>query len=142
VAIKQFEDIVAWQAARSLVADIYKTTRDQTFARDFGLSSQIQRAAVSGMSNIAEGFESGSPKENARLLAIARASNAEVRSLLYVALDIGYIGQPEFERLMASAQRSARLVSAFRQSVVKYAQSIREDEPTYDAVGEEPDPFE
>ncbi len=54
--IERFEDLIAWQKARKLTKEIYQITREGSFARDFGLSGQIQRAAVSIMSNIAEGF--------------------------------------------------------------------------------------
>jgi four helix bundle protein len=89
--VTRFEDLIAWQKARGLTSAIYQATRKDSFAKDFGLSGQIQRAAVSIMSNIAEGFERENPGEFHQFLVIARASCAEVRSQLYVALDIGYL---------------------------------------------------
>lgn len=97
--ISRFEDLIAWQKSRVLTRMIYETTRQEPFVRDFGLSGQIQKAAVSIMSNIAEGFERGSNGDFLRFLAIAKASCAEVRSQLYVALDIGYISQEKFNEL-------------------------------------------
>ena len=89
--IDKFEDLIAWQKARELTIEVYQTSRLGAFAKDFGLSGQIQRASVSIMSNIAEGFERGGRGEFHQFLSVAKASCAEVRSLLYVALDVDYI---------------------------------------------------
>src|SRR5215831_14115648 len=94
--VERFEQLVAWQKARKLTALIYETTRQGAFARDFGLSGQIQRAAVSVMSNIAEGFERGGRGEFHQFLSTAKGSCAELRSQLYVAFDVGYIDQNQF----------------------------------------------
>lgn len=83
----RFEDLEAWKSARSLVNAIYTITRSPALVRDFGLSNQIQRAAVSTMSNIAEGFERTHVPEKLQFYNIARGSSAEVRSLLYVIED-------------------------------------------------------
>jgi four helix bundle protein len=83
----KFEDLEAWQRARALVSDIYQLTREEILRMDFGLTGQIQRAAVSVMSNIAEGFERLHLSEKAQAYNIARASCGEVRSLLYVIED-------------------------------------------------------
>jgi four helix bundle protein len=82
-----FEDLESWQKARQLVRKIYKLTRVETLCRDFGVCGQIQRAGVSVMSNIAEGFERKHVQEKLQLYNIARGSSAEVRSLLYVVED-------------------------------------------------------
>jgi len=115
--VERFEDLVAWQKARALTRDIYLATRQGAFAKDFGLSSQIQRAAVSVMSNIAEGFERGSRGEFHQFLSIAKASCAELRSQLYVALDIGYLDQPQFETLLGDAKELGRIVGGLRAAV-------------------------
>jgi len=94
--IERFEDLIAWQKARALTKEIYQMTREGSFARDFGLSGQIQRAAVSIMSNIAEGFERGGRGEFHQFLSTAKGSCAEVRSQLYVAFEIGYLDQSKF----------------------------------------------
>ena len=80
----RFEDLVAWQQARQLVSSVYRVTGAPPLVSDFGLSSQIQRAAVSIMTNIAEGFERQHLKEKSHFYSIARASAGEVRSLSYV----------------------------------------------------------
>jgi four helix bundle protein len=78
--VKRFEDLRAGQAARRLVKEIYALTRREAFAHDYGLRDQIQRADVSAMCNIAEGFESGTNGDFSRFLTYARASAAEVQS--------------------------------------------------------------
>jgi four helix bundle protein len=115
--VERFEDLIAWQKARELTRAIYEITRQGAFAKDFGLSGQIQRASVSVMSNIAEGFERGSNGDFHRFLCIAKASCAELRSQLYVALDAGYLNQSEFERLSAQAQEVNRIVGGLRASI-------------------------
>jgi len=82
-----FEDLESWQQARQLTKQIYSVTREGEIARDFGLCSQIQRAGVSAMSNIAEGFERRHVQEKLQFYNVAHASTAEVRSLTYVIED-------------------------------------------------------
>jgi four helix bundle protein len=84
--VQSFEELHVWQGARLLVKDIYTATKQRAFARDRGLCGQIQRAATSTMSNIAEGFERGSKKEFIQFLNVAKGSNGEVRSQLFVGL--------------------------------------------------------
>lgn len=117
--VERFEDLIAWQKARLLTAAVYQMTRQGDFAKDFGLSDQIQRAAVSVMSNIAEGFERNNPGDFSRFLTIAKSSCAEVRAQLYVALDIEYINQIEFTALMEQANEVSRLISGLKKSVEK-----------------------
>jgi four helix bundle protein len=85
--ITKFEDLIVWQEARKLVNMIYKMISDGSLSKDFGMRDQIQRAGVSGMTNIAEGFDCESTAEFARFLGIARRSVVEVQSLFYAALD-------------------------------------------------------
>ena len=122
MAVDKFEDLVAWQKARVLTKAIYEATRQEKFARDFGLSGQIQQASVSIMSNIAEGFERSNPAEFHQFLVIAKSSCAEVRSQLYVALDIGYLPQAEFDLLFKQAQELARVLGGLRASVERQRQ--------------------
>ena len=112
--ISKFEDIEAWADARLLVAEVYKETRNGHLGKDFGLRDQIQRAAVSIMANIAEGFERKNSKEFAHYLRIARGSCAEVQSHLYVALDANLIDKSIFDALQAMATRTGRKISAFQ----------------------------
>ncbi len=117
--IRRFEDLLAWQKARALTRKIYQVSRQVEFRRDYGLSEQIQRAAVSIMSNIAEGFERGGLGEFHQFLSTAKASCAEVRSQLYVALDIGYMDNAGFQRLQGEAEEVGRIVGGLRASVAK-----------------------
>jgi len=111
--IERFEDIVAWQKARILTKDIYAAARIGGFARDFGLKDQIQRASVSIMSNIAEGFERGGDNEFIQYLSHAKGSCGEVKSQLYVALDQTYIPASSFDQLYGNADEVSRLVGGF-----------------------------
>lgn len=115
--ITRFEELIAWQKARVLTKEIYRITRQGAFAKDYGLTNQIQRAAVSIMSNIAEGFERNKRGEFHQFLSIAKSSCAEVRSQLYVAFDCEYINEKDFERLMAQADEVARILGALRARV-------------------------
>ena len=117
--IDQFEDLIAWQKARNLTRAIYQVSQKGSFAKDFGLSGQIQRATVSIMSNIAEGFERGKRSEFHQFLSVAKASCAEVRSQLYVALDVGHLSRENFDRLLSLAQEVARVIGGLRASVEK-----------------------
>jgi four helix bundle protein len=121
--IERFEDLIAWQKARALTQSVYEATRQASFAKDYGLSSQIQRAAVSIMSNIAEGFERGGRGEFHQFLSTAKGSCAEVRSQLYAALDIGYLDKANFERLIVQAEEVARIVGGLRASVQRQRQT-------------------
>src|SRR6266480_3048950 len=117
--IEKFEDFIAWQKARKLTRQIYKATNLPAFSRDFGLKDQIRRAAVSIMSNIAEGFERGRPTEFHQFLSIAKGSCAELRSQLYIALDADYLAIDQFSRLMAAAVETGQIVGGLRVSVEK-----------------------
>src|SRR5437870_7306641 len=108
--IERFEDLIAWQKARALTKRIYEITRQGRFAKDFGLANQMQRAAVSVMSNIAEGFERSGLGEFHQFLPTAKSSCAEVRSQLYIALDVGYVTQDDFEQLLTQASEVARII--------------------------------
>src|SRR4030043_274721 len=108
--ISKFEELIAWQKSRELVTAIYKVTNGKELSRDFGLRDQIRRAAVSIMSNIAEGFERAGRAEFHQFLVIAKGSCAEVRSQLYIALDIGYISQAEFDRVHEMAIETGRII--------------------------------
>ena len=111
--IKRFEDIDSWKQARELVSKIYQITQNGSFKNDWGLKDQIQRAAVSIMSNIAEGYERGSNKEFVQFLFIARASAGEVRSLLYVAFDQKYISELIFKTLCEASLSISRQIKNF-----------------------------
>ena len=108
--INQFEQIDAWQKARNLTRDIYQLANRTPFSNDYALRNQICRASVSIMANIAEGFERGGDKEFHQFLALAKASAAEVRSHLYVALDAQYINESEFDALSELTREVGRMI--------------------------------
>jgi four helix bundle protein len=109
--VKKFEDLHAWQSARELVNLIYTVSRRPAFERDYGLKDQIRRAAISVMSNIAEGFGAGSDAEFIKFLGYSRRSNSETQSQLYAALDQGYMLQDEFQRIYDKANEIERQVN-------------------------------
>lgn len=117
MAVSDFEDLVVWQKARSLSGAVYRLTHTAAFRRDFGLRDQIQRAAVSVMSNIAEGFERNSRREFARFLTIARGSLGEVRSQLYMARDLEYVTEEQFVQLRDRCMEVKRMLVALRRSL-------------------------
>ncbi len=115
--ITRFEDIQAWQEARKLVKMIYLLTSSGMLAKDFGLRDQIQRAAVSTMANIAEGFDCESKVEFARFLGYARRSAVEVQSLLYAAFDTDYITEAQLKEYYEQARRTKALIGGFKDSL-------------------------
>lgn len=111
--IERFEDIIAWHKARVLTKEIYTASKAGEFGRDFGLRDQIQRASVSTLSNIAEGFERSGDNEFIQFLSHSKGSCGEVRSQLYVALDQGYITPAKFDSLSGQAVEVSRLIAGF-----------------------------
>src|SRR5918996_3209194 len=101
---ERFEDLIAWQKARELTLKVYQISRKGEFGKDYRLSGQIQGASVSIMSNIAEGFERGELGEFHQFLSTAKGSCAEVRSQLYVTLDVGSLSREGFYDLLAQAE--------------------------------------
>ena len=113
MVISRFEDIESWQRARELTAGVYGLSMQRAFRKDFGLRDQVQRACVSIMANIAEGFGRNGATEFIRYLTIAQASTTEVQSHLYVALDLQYITQSDFDRLYGAAESVRKLIGGF-----------------------------
>jgi four helix bundle protein len=132
--ITRFEDIEAWQTAREVTRLVYALTSEGAFARDFGLRDQVRRAAVSILSNIAEGFESRTQALFIDYLGRAKGSAGELRAQAYVALDAGYLDQAQFARLFDLADKSSRQISRF----ISYLESqpnsrrVREECVEYD----------
>ncbi|MFP5437700.1 MAG: four helix bundle protein [Bacteroidia bacterium] len=108
-----FEEITSWQKATILNRKIYLITHTDAFRKDFDLARQIRRCSVSISSNIAEGFERNTDKEFIHFLYIAKGPAAEVRSQLYLALDLNYISQQTFDDLFAEVTEISRLLSGF-----------------------------
>lgn len=107
---KGFEQIISWKKARKLNTLVYQISSKSNFSKDFALRDQIRRASISISSNIAEGFGRKSPKEFIYYLNVAQASCYEVKSQLYLALDINYINQEEFELLFAICEEISKTI--------------------------------
>ncbi|MBI3120678.1 MAG: four helix bundle protein [candidate division NC10 bacterium] len=111
--IEKFEDIEAWKEARRLTQEIYRVTKAKAFARDIGLREQLQRASVSVMANIAEGFDCGSDREFVKFLGYSMRSTSELQSHLYVALDQEYLSRESFSRLYMRSIKVKNLIGGF-----------------------------
>ena len=109
--IKSFEELPVWQDARKFTSKIYNLTNKFPKEELYGLTSQIRRATVSIMSNIAEGFDRRSDKELSNFLSMSRASSSEVQNDLYIALDLNYISQTEFNQLYQEAKKIAKQIN-------------------------------
>ena len=117
----QFEDLDAWQQAKRLVVGIYEMTSRQGLAQDFGIKNQIQRSAVSIMSNIAEGFERISLNEKRQFYSIARASCGETRSLLHLIDELFPACRETVLQLRQQAVQTGKLISGLLRSTEQRA---------------------
>lgn len=115
--ITRFEDLLVWQKSRTLAFSVYQVTGSGRFSRDFGLRDQVRRAAVSVMSNIAEGFGRYSRPEVRRFVTIARGSIAEVQSQLYLARDLDYLTEADHRSLNTRCVEVDRMLAALRTSL-------------------------
>lgn len=111
--IQKFEDLKVWQDARVFVNEIYRLTSNDKFRMDFGFKDQIQRASVSIMNNIAEGFERDNNKEFIKFLIYSKGSAGEVRSLIYLAFDLKYISHEEFIKIIEHSIDIIKQISKF-----------------------------
>ncbi len=109
--IKSFEDLPVWKDARKFTNKIYKLTNKFPKEELYGLTSQIRRATVSIMSNIAEGFDRRSDKELSNFLSMARGSSSEVQNDLYIALDLKYISKEDFTIMYQEAKKIAKQIN-------------------------------
>ena len=118
--INSFEDLQVWKDSRILVKSIYQLTADGKFNKDFGLREQIQRASVSIMNNIAEGFERNNNKDYIKFLGYSKGSAGEVRSMLYVATDLGDVSDESFNSLHQLSVNIITQISNF----IKYLKTV------------------
>ena len=136
--IGQFEDMEVWVLARKLANQIYDVSEKGAFARDFWLRDQMRRAAVSILSNIAEGYESDSDRQFIRYLGFAKASAGELRAQLYIALDRKYLSQQEFSGMKDLTRSCSRQLAG----LVRYlsnnplSRRVREETFYYDILEE------
>ena len=133
--ITRFEEIEAWKTVRELTKLIYSSSDQGLFAKDFGLRNQIQRAAVSVMSNIAEGFESRTQTQFLEYLGRSKASAGEVRCQLYIAMDLRYLTQEQFKQVFDLADKSSRQIARFMDYLETHSQSrhVRDQGIEYEA---------
>lgn len=108
--IKRFEDIQAWQEARELTNFIYNVLKK---SKDYSFNDQMQRASLSIMNNIAEGFERQTDKELKQFLFIAKGSAGEVRSMAILGKDLGYFSEEDFSYLHAKTTKISVLIAGF-----------------------------
>lgn len=108
--IEKFEQITAWQKARVLNIIVYKTFSN---CKDFSFKNQIERASVSIMNNIAEGFERHTNKEFKNFLYISKGSCGEVRSMIYLALDLNYVNKKTFDDIYENSVEISKILSGF-----------------------------
>lgn len=128
--VNKFEDLEVWKTSRQFTLLVYQLARQEYFSKDHGLKDQICRAAVSIMSNIAEGFESQTQSQFVRYLGIAKASAGEARSQLYIALDIGYITKLQFEQAYELADKTIRQLYRFMNYLKSHPSTRRISEET------------
>jgi four helix bundle protein len=107
----QYRDLIAWQKSRALASQIYRLTQAFTRSEMFGLTQQMRRAAVSVVSNIAEGHGRFSPADITRFLVIARGSTFEIESQTVIATDLGYLNQAHSEQLLEAIIEVTRLIN-------------------------------
>jgi four helix bundle protein len=129
--IERFEEIEAWKEARKLTEEIYRISKKGGFNRDPGLRDQLRRASVSGMANIAEGFDGGSPREFQRFLLYALRSVSEVQSHLYVALDQDYLGSDVFKLLYDRTLAVKSLIGGFLRYLRSASRANRKERMTF-----------
>jgi len=134
-AISRIEDIKAWQEARVLATSVYRITNTGAWAKDFGLRDQVRRAGVSIASNIAEGYARETDAEFARFLSIARGSANEVKTQLYIALDINYIDRKDFDEIYRQLDKICSMIT----NLMNYLRSGKSQVPTADRRPPTPD---
>ena len=124
--ITRFEDLICWRKAKSLVSLIYRLTREGPFSKDYPLRDQIRRAAISSMTNIAEGFSRFHKKDFIRFLDISQSSTEEVKSLRYIALDQKYITKDLFNEVYDVANETIRITIG----LLRHVKSTIETKPS------------
>jgi four helix bundle protein len=125
MSAKLFEDLQVWKDSRKFVKSIYELTSLNNFQNDYGFKDQIQRAAVSVMNNISEGFERDNNKEFINFLNYAKGSAGEVRSMLYAALDLNYISENKFSDTYSNSIDIIKQISNFRKYLKNYLMKER-----------------
>lgn len=125
---KKFEDLEIWKLSRELVKDVYHFTNSGSFSRDYAMKDQIRRAAIGVMNNISEGFESRTVKMFIEYLGRSKASCGETRSMLYAALDQGYIDQQQFDSIVKNCVNISTKTFRLMQYLERYDSNDRVQE--------------
>lgn len=112
----KFEDMKMWKRSARLAAELYKGFAD---CSDFGFRDQITRSGLSVPSNIAEGSERGSPKDFVRFLQYAKGSCGELRTQIYIGIDIGYIEQTQGRTWVNETREISAMLVGFINSIKK-----------------------
>ncbi len=137
--VERFEDLRFWQSARELVKEIYQLTKTERLARDFGLRDQLQRSAVSIMTNISEGFARYNRKDFMRFLNYAQSSAAELKSLLYIVQDSGWVSANTISNLQNNSEKVKSMILGLINYLKSYrtTDSIKETPTTYYLIDNE-----
>lgn len=123
--VQRFEDLIVWQTARQLVRGVYRAVRSQPLGKDFALADQMKRAAIGVVSNIAEGFERGSRKQQLEFCYIAKGSAGELRAQVIVARDADVLDATAREWLIAKCEKCSRQLMLY----IKHLRATRESLP-------------
>src|SRR5713101_5400433 len=137
--IHRFEEIDAWQTARQLTKSVYALAASGSFTRDFGLRDQMRRAAVSIMSNIAEGFESRTSALFLEFLGRAKGSAGELRAQFYVAQDAGYLTSAQHQGLQDQCEKCSSQISLLMAYLKSLPSPKRSNVPTFKRSNDPPD---
>ncbi len=124
-AIRRFEDLLVWKTARELARGVYRAAQTQSLSNDHALSNQMKRAAISISSNIAEGYERGTRKQQIEFCYTAKGSAGELRSQVIVAHDVGLLDDVAFGWLMESCDKCSRQLSAYLGHLKRFQSCIR-----------------
>lgn len=111
--VRRFEDLSVWQTARALTRGVYRAAAAQKLARDAALREQMKRAAVSVVSNIAEGFERGSRKQQLEFCYLAKGSAGELRAQVVVAHDVGLLNEEAHTWLQDMCDKCSRQLQLY-----------------------------
>jgi four helix bundle protein len=114
--VNSFEELSIWKESRNFNQKLYRVSNNEQFDRDYDLKRQIRRASISISSNIAEGFERNTDKEFIQFLYYAKGSAGEVRSQLFLSLDLNYINKDDFDRLYKKITEISKMISG----MIKY----------------------
>lgn len=127
--IEKIEDLVIWQRGRELNKVIYEITSEGSFAKDFALRDQIRRASISITSNIAEGFERKGNGEFKYFLSVAKGSLGELRSQLYLAMDLKYFDEKKFDELNSQSVELSKMIGSFINYLKTHSSTTRNSQP-------------